>query len=523
MKKFATTILAFSFVLLSFGQTSMSFPAWVPNSRLFFGLPGISGIHVHVNNKLSYNEIFTKENANVLLDIDKGISNLQGQNMTSFHVDVNLFHVGFQLPAGATISLFANERVEADVLYPKQVIDFVWKGNDAFLDEEVKLGKLGVSASHFREYGIGFAYSPTKQLDIGLRAKYLVGFLNVSTPSNAKANVKSSGQFFQLDGELSNAQLRTSGLDIYDGGDLGSHLIMNGNTGFAIDLGGEYKLNKYYSVSGSILDLGWINWKENVVNQTLNDTTFVYSGINLEDVGDIQQTLEDSLINRFDFIETNETYKTWLPIKAYGSWIYHYDDYMDFYGSLGVRYIQGQFKMMYGGGITRDFGKIITLSASAMKLPQQFVNLGAAFVVKGGPVQLYMAADQVINFSAPDFKAIDFRVGINIKFPGRDFGLKSNSSITSHGGFGKNSDDGTLEGPKGVDTGAFLGKEVKTKKRDEIYSIIAKQKKPEVKKGEKEKKKVIRGGKKYPTTARQQRKIFRKSLNGRSGRKNANQ
>lgn len=521
MKKATATIFSILLATLLFSQTSVSFyhlgnttfqnsslnPAWIPDAKLFIGLPGLSGVHLHANNKLSYNDLFTKETDQITLDVDKALSKLQDQNLTSVQANVNLFHLGYKFGPGATISVFANERVEVDVLYPKKLIDFAWNGNDNFLDEKVRIGQVGVQASHFREIGIGYAYSATPQLDFGIRAKYMMGFFNASTPANFKANLTTSGEFFQLDAELQNAQLRTSGVDIYDGsvGDLGSHLTGNGNTGVAVDFGLDYDLNRYYSVAVSVLDLGWINWKENVVNQTLNDTTFTYRGVNLDGVGDIRQTLEDSLFNKFDPQETNDTYKTWLAPRAYVSWIYHYSRNMDFYGTAGTRYLHGQFKMLYGGGVTRRFGRVFTGSLSATKLPQQFFNVGAAFAVQGGPVQLYMAADQIINFSAPDFKAIDFRIGINFQFRGRDENLQSSGSVTTFAN-GKPGSNGTLAGPKGVDSGIFLGKRVKAKKKDGIYSVIPKQRRREIK--------ARRSAKK---------RVSRTSLNGRTGVKNKNE
>ena len=528
MRKLSLTILAALITTTLLGQTSMSFyhlgketfqnnslnPAWVPKGRLFIGLPVISGIHLHVNNALSYNETFTKENNSILLDRDKILSNIKNQNLVSGHANISLFHVGFKFPAGAFISLFANERVEADLLFPRELLEVGIDGNDPLLGDKVKIGNVGLMASHFREIGIGYAYSVNGQIDFGIRAKYLMGFANASVPGNAKADITTNADFFQMDVNLQNAQLRTAGLDILSGdeGDIGSHLVSSGNTGFAIDIGGEYKLNRYYSISGSLLDLGWINWKTNVVNQTLTDTTFTYSGVNLDGVGDLVDALEDSLFDKFDATETNETYKTWLPVRAYGSWIYHYDRSMDFYASVGARYIQGQLKFLYGGGVTRRFGKIATLSASALKLPQQFFNVGAAFTVNGGPVQFYMAADQVINFSAPDFKAFDFRFGINLKFRERDTGLRSSSSLARSKGFGKSNNDGTLEGPKGIDSGSFLGKKVKSKKRDEIYSIIPRQKKPDVDTGGSPKKKVEPNS---PAGTSPRKPFYKKSINQR--------
>lgn len=520
MKKATATILTFLLTTLLFSQTSVSFyhlgnttyqnsalnPAWIPNAKLFIGLPALSGVHLHVNNKLSYNDVFTKETSQVTLDVDKVISNLQDQNMSSIQANINLFHLGYTFGPGATISVFANERVESDFLAPKKLVEYVWQGNDNFLDEKIRIGQVGLQASHFREIGIGYAYSATPQLDFGLRAKYMMGFANASTPANFKANLTTSGEFFQLDAELENAQLRTSGVDIYDGsqGDLTSHLLGNANTGVAVDFGIDYDLNRYYSVAVSVLDLGWINWKENIKNQTVNDTTFTYRGVNLDGVGDIRQALEDSLFNKFNTVETNETYKTWLAPRAYVSWVYHYDRNMDFYGTVGSRYLHGQFKMLYGGGMTRRFGRIFTGSLSATKLPQQFFNVGAAFAFHAGPLQWYMAADHVINFSAPDFKAIDFRIGLNFQFRGRDENLQSGGG--SAFGNGKPGTNGTLAGPKGVDSRIFLGKRVKAKKKDGIYSIIPKQKRRELKNKKSEKKGVSRS-----------------SLNGRTGVKNKNE
>lgn len=493
MRKALTTILIISACLASYAQTSVSFyhlrnttfqnsylnPAWVPEGTFFLGLPGLSGVHLHVNNKLSYNNVFTKENNQVNLDINKILRKIQNQNILSAQANVNLLHIGYRFKAGATISLFANERVEMDFLYPKKLFDYVWNGNSLFLNDKVRIGKVGFRAQHFREMGIGYAYQPNKYLSFGLKAKYLQGFADASTPHNLKANLTSDGEFFEIDADLENATLRTSGLGIYEGdeGDLGSHLIANSNTGFALDLGIDYKLSRYYSVAFSVLDLGYINWKENVVNRAINDTTFTYSGVDLDGLGNIRQTIEDSLFNKFTPVENNDSYRTWLPIKAYTSWTYHYSNQLSFSATAGTRYIQRQFKMLYGGAVTYKFGRALTASASATKLPQQFFNLGASLAVRGGPVQLYLAADQIVNFSVPDAKALDFRIGMNFIFGGwrRDSG-------NSPGGYSNpfTSQKAPKTKAKGINTGVFLGTEVKTKRREGIYSIIKKQKRRKV-------------------------------------------
>ena len=510
MKKFAITILFLTSLYCLNGQTSVAFqhlgnatfqnnqinPSLIPEGRWFIGLPVISGVHVNANNKLSYSEAFTKQENSTLIDIDKILGELQNQNMVSTKASINLLHIGYRFDSGPMISFTANERVEGDFLYSKEMVEYVFKpGNSASLNDDVKVSRVGVRATHFREFGLGLATPVTDQFTVGLRGKFLVGFADVSTPGNAKATLRSDGEAFQLSAEWENAMYRTSGLDIYNGdeGDIGSHLVMNSNTGFALDIGGTYHLNRYYTITGSIVDIGFINWKENVKNEVLNDTSFVYNGVDLSDIGNLQQTLEDSLFDKFNTTENFDPYKTWLPTTAYGSWIYHYSPKTDIYVSVGSRWVQRQLKMMYGAGVTQKFGRAFTGSVSVTKLPQQFFNVGAAFAAKGGPVQMYLAVDHVINFNVPKSKAVDFRFGMNFVI-----GKRKTPELGS--GLSRS----PIQGAKGLDTNVFLGKKVKTKKRDGIYSIIKKQKRRELKN----------------KRTKRDKDVKKKSLNGRTGKKN---
>lgn len=474
-----TISLAFSICLHA--QTSVSFlhlgdatfqnsylnPSLIPHGKVYLGLPALSGVHFNVNTKTSYNETFTKEAGSTIVDIDKTLTNLQKQNFASFHANINLLHFGYKLDNGITLSLMANERVEADFLYSKDLVSYLWNGNEQFTSLDVNVSDAGFIGTHFREIGLGVAMPVTEQMNFGIRGKLLVGFANFSTPNNFDATLNTSGEAFQLDAKWENFALRTSGMDIYssDEGSLGSHLLFNRNLGVAVDIGTTYHLNRYYTVTASLLDVGFIGWKEDILSETLNDTTFRYSGVELEDVGSIRQVLEDSLVDAFRTEDSFEPYNSWLPTKAYASWIYHYGKNTDIYVSGGARYIQRQFKMLYGVGVTQKIGKVFVGSVSATKLPQQFVNVGAALAVHGGPVQFYMAADQIISFSVPDAKAFDFRVGMNFIF-GRNSEGGNNGIVRER----------VKTSAKGIDTDVFLGKSVKTKKREGIYSIIKKQK-----------------------------------------------
>jgi hypothetical protein len=468
-------------------QTSMSFyhlgdatfqnsgfnPAFTPDARVFIGLPVISGVHGHFNNKFSYNDGIRKEGNNNLLSIGSVISQLQTNNMASTHASVNLFHLGYHIPKGPAISLFANERFEADVLYPKILAEFLWEGNGNKLGNVVDLGGLGINVSHFREIGIGISHRVSPQLRVGARVKMYKGVMNVSTPRNMSITTEVNPQTYAWDVATKNAAFRTSGLGIYKGdGDLKKHIMSPGNSGYGIDLGFEYDINKYMSFAASVIDLGYISWKTDVENRQFVDTTFTYSGVNINGIQNYQQTLQDSLFNKFRTTKNSDPYKTWVPTKLYGTMTWKYNDNTHFLTSVGARYIHGELKMLYGGGIRQKFGPF-TATVNGVKLPQQFFNVGAALAVRGGPVQYYIAADQMINFSVPDAKAFDFRMGLNFVF-GRSASNTGASGATTF-------DESRLNGDnKGVSTHSFLGSKVKTKRREGIYSVISKQEKRKV-------------------------------------------
>ena len=486
MKKFCIT-LTLLLPLALCAQKSLSFyhlgdatfqnsninPAYTPDARFYFGLPVLSGVHLNINNKFSYNDLVLQEGGTSTVSISNLISELQGRNMGSMHLNMSLFHVGYHIPKGPAITLFANERVETDLLYPRSLVEFVWEGNGTKLGEEVNIGSTGIVATHFREYGLGASMQVTDQLRVGARLKYLQGFSNVSTPGNFDMTLEVNPQTYAWIFEGQNAQLRTAGIANGTSYNDVSHFLSPGNTGFAMDLGFEYQVHRYLGFAVSVVDLGYISWNTNIQNRVFQDTTFTYDGVNVKDAN-LFDALQDSLLDRFSTTRNSDSYTTFLPVTAYGSVIWKSSDRTHFIGSVGSRLIQGQVKMLYGGGVRQYFGPFVG-SLNVIKMPQQFFNVGAALAVRGGPVQYYLAVDQAINFSVPDAQALDFRMGLNFMV-GRSSASSSDSGpVNSYNESSSRSND-----PKGISTGSFLGVRVKNRGREGIYSIIPRQNRRDV-------------------------------------------
>lgn len=466
--------------------------------RVFLGLPVLSGINLHVNSKLSYNEIFSKGSDSTLLDISKAISNLSARNGVHAHVNLNLFHLGIRLPNNGVVSVFANERVEADLLFPTRLARFLWEGNTAFLEREVNIGRTALNVMHYREIGLGYAYAlPQYRMKVGIRAKYLQGLFNAGTPGAMEATFLTQNENNQWNIDVSNGRIRTAGVEIATGdqGDIGTHLISNGNQGAALDLGLEYEYNRYYTVSIGVNDLGFINWKENTKQYSIPDTSVVYTGAQLYGAHESFQDSIETFVNRFAVYDnSNENYGTMLPARIFGSVVYKGFGSFDVISTISSRVIHGDPRFSFSVGGRYSLGPWLTVSANVVKLDQQFFNAGLALASKVGPVQLYMASDNVLGYNAPDISAVDFRFGINFIFDKKAKKQDNSLAGASQRGPLKQKKDKT-KGPKGTTYGFFLGEEVKIKGKDAIYSVIKKQKRRKLK-NQRSPKPIFRKGKK---------------------------
>ncbi|MFY0687860.1 MAG: hypothetical protein JXQ90_11875 [Cyclobacteriaceae bacterium] len=479
------TILSVIISCGAFGQHGLSFyhlrgatfqstnynPAFFPQGNFFLGLPAISGVNFYVNNRFSYNDAINNDEGSNILDVDNLVEGLGKINNLSTHLNLSLFHIGFRIPStGAAIALFANERTALDVLYPKDLIEWAWLGNATKLGKKIQVNKVAVSLTHFREYGLALAYSiPKSPIKIGIRAKYLQGVVNASTPTWFNATIETDYQNYQLDLSWKNGMLRTAGVNNIMNGDVIPYVISNGNIGAGIDLGTDYRINKYYGISLAINDIGFIRWKEDVTTYQMDDVEFSYNGMNLKGARNYFDAI-DTAIEQFKFPENSEAYTSMIPANVITSWTYTPIQGTDIIATANARIIQKQVLPTFGAGIRQYFGPNLILSASAVRVPQQFVNVGASFAATIAGIQLYAGVDKIIGYSVPNMKWAEGRVGINFIFGNRH----KKSSKGPAGGY-VDPDYSQFSSLKtesrGVVTNTFNGRKIKVKGQDGIYTI----------------------------------------------------
>ena len=414
-------------------------PAYFPEGKFFLKLPG-PGMSLYLNNAFSYSDLFTKQdNGDLAINANDVIDGFGKSFHTTGDITANIFHIGYQFgprnqpdSTGLGISIFAAIRGNFNLKLPGSGADLLWKGNGAFIGDAQTL-PFAFNVNTYLERGIGLAYTlPKSKLKLGLRLKMLNGLVNVNTPSKAEATLltKDADDNYALELSYQNMMIRSAGLFSLNDIDLDageeSYLDANeddilsgnlGNTGFAVDLGAEYKIDSNFTVALAINDLGAINWTENVSTYGIRDSSGV--GLPVFDLLDdnLGSTLEDTFSNNFDYYQLNEAYKTNLPTRIVASLIYTpWDEKTDITATINSRIIQGEFRSGFGIGINRKFGPKFILSTSITKMPQQGLNMGAAISATAGFLQFYAGLDKMMGYSVYDLDWIQGQAGINLVF-----------------------------------------------------------------------------------------------------------
>jgi len=382
--------------LTTIPQQGYANPALTHNSKFYIGLPVISSIYLNFNhNGFVFTDLVKKRsNGSVYLDADNVIDNkLRKLNYFSVAAQVDWISAGWKANKN---HFFFNitEKVFMRFSYPKDLIKLFVQGNGVFVDEDqaADFSGIGLKAILYREYAFGMARDINEQFTIGGKLKYLYGMQNIST-KKSDLSLYTDTTTYELTGK-SDMLLNTS----FD--TAGNFLSGNKNTGFGIDLGANYKLNDKFSFSASLIDLGYIKWKNNAKNYTTDNAEFVYNGIDLnvftDTTADPFQALEDSLISAYEPIETSLPYRDGLITRVYLGGTYSLNEKNNFGLLLHAEF----FKKAIYPSLTLSFnnrvGEWLGTSISYSILNRSYNNIGFGFSVNLGPIQLYMVSDNLL-------------------------------------------------------------------------------------------------------------------------------
>jgi hypothetical protein len=226
--------------------------------------------------------------------------------------------------------------------------------------------------------------------------------------------------------------VNTAGLSLLDTGFTDANrdyfLFQNGNKGWSIDIGAEYKLMENLLLTASVLDLGKITWREETQSYFFDEVKYTFDGVDLLELLDdnnndpnSQSTIDtelDSLGNLFDPEEVEGTvFSTPVTGKFYAGGRYTLLKMHTFgvivYGKIFKSQLSPSVALTYNF----ELGKILNVGVNATYRNKSFSNFGAGLSAKLGPVQVYGLVDNFQSFLlAESARVITARVGMNFMF-----------------------------------------------------------------------------------------------------------
>ncbi len=415
-------------------------PATYTVDNGYFDL-AIGGINFGlINSGLKYDKFFKFDGNGypTTLDLDKGIASLQNVNYLNTYLNFDIFNCGLRTKHGYFTYTHRLRETES-LSFTKDLLQLIAQGNASFLGDSNPANiELSVAARVYQEFDFGYQMALTDHLDIGIRAKFLMGFADV------KANALSAKLYTDPDTyamKLALDPITVRGTFPYQfqiGDDYALSIVdrrfnpanLFRNYGFGFDLGAAYQINDEWGVAAAINDLGLISWNNYSVEfkaevqdggSFYEDGSIVFPGLNSDQLHGLLfdstyvNSLMDSLSGYYQLsVNPLTRYNTGLNtnfmVRGYYNITPEHRFTAQFSGYNCGLGIKPALTLAYTG----SFGGKYDVVATYTIMNGRFDNLGVGLSANFGGILLYVASNNIIGFFNPaNSSQLNVQLGIS--------------------------------------------------------------------------------------------------------------
>jgi hypothetical protein len=415
-------------------------PGLLPDAKVYIGIPVLGSQYINLsNNRLDFKALNSvlevQPNDSVFVNVSKLASIFGKRNYLNLAWDMDILHLGIK--AGNNILAFnSTMRTMTKVSYPGDLFKIALEGNGGEnLDKDMDFS-MGLDMQQYLEFGFYYGREHSEKLTFGGRLKYLQGISNVWL-EKGDITFRTNSEDFSLN-VMTDLKLHTSAtfvdpsfIDSAQGltTNFPKGLLGFKNNGVGLDLGAQYYLTKRIAVSASLIDLGFIRWNSNATTFTSKHpgqwTTF--NGVNFNDFfidssnfENSVQEMADSLADRLNVQQSRGAYTRSLYTQFYLGSNFRltksHNAGLLLYGNFHNRRLHPGLTVSWNSKLTRVFSVSVTYTM----VNNTFNNLGLGYTLNGGPFQIHMISDNIINaFSLGNARLMNMRFGMGFTI-GRD-------------------------------------------------------------------------------------------------------
>jgi hypothetical protein len=421
-------------------------PALLPDYKFTLGLPGISAIYSRTDVNFMNAQTLMDATSGEVLDTDLIYNKLKKNNRIANNETISLFNIGFR-NARAYSAFSVNTRVFTRVSLPRDLLTMALYGNaSSQLDNGlVDLKNLSFKANSYTEVALSHGREILSgRMTVGARLKYLIG--------HGTADLKGVDGYLQSHGTDS-ITIVSNGFDARVGGiypllndddfDVMS-VALGKNNGFAIDLGATYQFTHKISFSASLVDLGFISWKENNATYNFPASSYTFKGADLLDLIGDENEDDDGLDQELDSIgqtfEPTETvggkFTTALTGKFYGGASYQLTERQLASAIVYAEMYKGKLIPALTAMYNFQLNTFFNFALSATATNGRVNNFGAGMTLNLAGFQFYVASNDVFSLVNPmKGRSVNVNFGLNLTY----------GNIMKGRSRGKSSSDNTID------------------------------------------------------------------------------
>ncbi len=406
-------------------------PAVQYQCKWIVGLPGLASVHANYNNSaFALNEGLRYDSStdSSYLNFDGVMGQLNNTEIVQSSVYYTPLYAGFWLKDN-WITLSITEKITSYNTVPKEAAELLWYGNTPFVGRQASIDGLRLNGLHYREYALGIAREVSERLTLGLHAKLLFGKGTVYMPKTQGSLSTNANNFnllidldtkihtsFPIDIELDDEGY-VENVELRDDIDWTQYMMNKKNLGVGFDFGFIYQYDEKMTFSGSLLNLGLINWGTDL-NTFVSDGVFEFTGTDSStdfNSGDYAQELNDSLRHQFLPVPDNGGFTTRLTPEVYlgatRTLTDHFNAGAVFYSRLQRNKLMPAFTLSAN---TFDY-KRLNASLSYTAINGDYFNIGAGLGLQLGVFHLHAAADNLFGFlKLENQRMLNLRFGLSI-------------------------------------------------------------------------------------------------------------
>lgn len=265
-------------------------PAFRPE-RGFVSIPVLGMVNPSLStNGLTLDKlVYPKGDASVLfldpsVDTNSFLDGLKKNNQVNMEFNTQILGAGWYSGQGFW-SVDLSLRTTANIGVPKSLFEFVKKGNGPD-GTSYDISDMKAYAESYAELGVGYSRPINERLTVGGKFKFLLGAGAVKAEIDQMHAVMNGDQWNITSQGSLNASVR--GLEAEQKLDDEGREYINGfkvdgagmaGFGVGVDLGAAYRLTDKITLSGALLDFGFISWGSGVYG--VSNGSFQFDGFDL--------------------------------------------------------------------------------------------------------------------------------------------------------------------------------------------------------------------------------------------------